>query len=70
MNTDKSTTENGNLPIFSVRQRLLNRMNEFIKQYEIMGLYPNELYTLMSSYAHINKLEYDMETHTDLLNVA
>lgn len=46
---------------------LLNKMKQIIKEYKIMGLFPFELYTLMSNFALKKNINYNMDFHLELM---
>lgn len=51
-----------------IEKKLLFKMKNFLRQYEMMGLYCWEIFTLMSGYAIKNKIEYNFDIHQKLLN--
>ena len=64
-NTDKK------LHISDVIQRsfLLNEMKNIQQSYKNMGIYCYELYTLMCGIALNNNVFYDIDIHSELMNV-
>ena len=49
---------------------LLKQMNNILNRYNKMNIFCYELYTLMGSYANTNKLEYDLELDSELLDLS
>jgi len=64
----KAQQEQLDIPV--VRQRLLFEMKRILNEYKRMNLFCYELYTLMNVFSTQNKYDYDINIHTDLLNVA
>jgi len=52
----------------SMEEKLLLKMKKIFKDFESMGLFPYEIYTLMCSYAIKIKCEYNMDIHSRLMN--
>ena len=52
-----------------IKNKLKKRMNKFFEDYEKMGLYPYELYTLMCTVADEHKINYTLDLHGELMGV-
>ena len=52
-----------------IKKCLKNRMNEIHENFEKMGLYPYELYTLMCTVADEFDINYTIDLHGELMGV-